>query len=95
MSGYSVVRFLGSDLPRICPIHTGATGTWSDGEEGNGYANIGERITCTYEIQNAGTQTLSDFCLVDDNVGTDCADCEDGDVAPGDGFLCSTTFEVP
>ena len=59
-----------------------------------GYANVGEEILCTYEIKNTGTQTLSGFCLVDDNVGDECGDCEGGDVPPGGGFSCSTTHEV-
>lgn len=88
-----VVRFSGSLLPCLGLIHTGAAGSWSDGDDKNGYANVGEEITCTYEIENAGTQTLSEFCLVDDNVGTTCV-CEEGDVSPGGGFFCSTTFKV-
>lgn len=77
------------------PTHTGAEGSWSDGDEPNGYANIGEEISCIYKIKNSGTQTLSEFCLVDHKIGTDCIDCQDGDVSPGEKFSCLTSFEVP
>lgn len=67
-----------------------------DGAEANHLTNVGEFITCTYEIGNSGTQTLGNFCLTDDNVGNGngCIECGAADVSPGGGFPCSTTYEV-
>lgn len=73
------------------------SGTWADGN-GNNAANAGETISCTYQIGNAGTQTLGELCLVDANVGNGCFDCElaaDAVISPGgDEISCSTTYEV-
>ena len=78
-------------------MYTAASGSWADGAEGNNAANVGEQISCTYQVDNTGTQTLAELCLIDDNVGSGCVDCgsdADADKAPGGGFSCTTTYEV-
>lgn len=86
------------DCPRLYTTTTAlGSGAWADGNDGNKVANAGETISCTYQIDNTGTQTLSELCLVDDNVGLDCIDCgsaDDAAVLPGGGFSCSITYEV-
>ena len=74
--------------------HPGAFGSWADGDEADGLANVGETITCTYEISNAGTQTLAEVCLIDDNVDSECTSCGATELSPGSITSCSTTYEV-
>lgn len=75
------------------------SGSWTDGNDGNKVANAGEMISCTYQVVNAGTQTLGDLCLDDVNVATEggCFDCGLADgatISPGGSYTCSTTYEV-
>lgn len=59
------------------------------------YASPGDEVRCTYEIKNMGTQTLSDFCLVDLNLPSGCVEmCKYGKLSPGNVFSCSTALEV-
>lgn len=87
---------------RYCPSLMSAlsSGSWADGADGNNLANVDEQISCTYQIENVGTQTLAAFCLTDDNAagGDDgCIDCGDEanvDSPPLGGFSCTTTYKV-
>lgn len=71
-----------------------ASGTWADGSPGNDLANVGEIISCTYRIENAGTQSVAELCLVDANIGTECIGCGTASLLPGGYFTCSTAYEV-
>ena len=84
----------GLSVPVLNPIDAGAEGSWSGRDDGDGYANIGDEIQCTYEIKNTGTQTLSGLCVVDHNVGTDCVEFMHGKASPGEAFVISTTHKV-
>ena len=81
-------------MPVLNPTDAGADGSWSGRDDGDGYTNVGDEARCTYEIKNTGTQTLSDFCVVDHNVGTDCVEFLHGHASPGETFVISTTHEV-
>lgn len=92
---------LPADSVSIAPSCLNATavesGSWTDGTDGNNAANAGETISCAYKIDNAGTQTLRELCVIDDNVGNECIECGpagDVDALPGAYFSCSTNYEV-
>lgn len=70
--------------------------SWTDGDEGNKFADVGKSITFTYEVTNEGTKTLVEFCLFDYNLGDTCLDCPagTGSIFPGDSFFCSFIYEV-
>jgi len=90
--------FMQHDYPSLTSALS--SGSWTDGVEGNNVANVDEQISCTYRIENAGTQTLVAFCLIDDNAvggGDGCIDCGDAaevDRPPLGGFSCTTTYKV-
>ncbi len=77
------------------------SGTWTDGSGGTELAtDAGDTISCTYVVDNTGTQTLGNLCLVDHNVPNEdeeCADCSLEDnavVRPGEDVSCWTTYQV-
>ncbi|CAM9230967.1 unnamed protein product, partial [Scytosiphon promiscuus] len=70
-----------------------STGVWTDGN-GDGYANVDESITFTFEATNSGSKTLHNFCLTDSKLGSGCLDCTSLTALPGEIFSCDISYQV-
>ncbi len=66
------------------PVHSEITmiktGIFTDGTNNNGYADVGEVITYTFEVHNAGNQTISNLTIEDANLTAAGATYVSGDI---------------
>lgn len=69
--------------------------TWADGDEGNGLANIGEKVSHACTVKNEGTTSLVSFCITSSSFNEGCQACSEADVLPpGANFTCTIDTEV-
>ncbi|CAM9789547.1 unnamed protein product, partial [Ectocarpus sp. 6 AP-2014] len=69
--------------------------TWADGDEGDGLANIGEKVSHACTIKNEGTTSLVSFCITSSSFNEGCQACSEADALyPGANFTCTIDTEV-
>ncbi len=73
----------------------GLNSSWSDGDDHNTLANVGEKVSHICTVENVGTTSLGSFCITGDSFKEGCQNCsEAGTLAPGATFTCTIETEV-
>lgn len=74
---------------------SGVESTWTDGDEANNLANVGEKVSHICTIKNDGTTSLENFCITSDSFDEGCQECpRAGTLIPGEAFTCMIEIKV-
>ncbi|CAM9294792.1 unnamed protein product, partial [Ectocarpus fasciculatus] len=83
------------DLLGTAIVSLDVNSTWADGDEVNGLANIGEKVSHACTVKNEGTTSLVTFCITSSSFNEGCQTCSQASaLLPGANFTCMIDTEV-